>query len=155
MGMDMRHRCYVVDLWPVPAGKTRAVMKKEYSAAFEAWWAIYPRKVVKTTASPVFEKLIKEDQQKAIDVLPTHVAYWKACDRPIDKIPHPRTWLNQRRFDDVIEMPKKKKVESFMTDWFGDDYKQEGTIVGEAPIRQICDDLWSPEASDDVGGCTS
>lgn len=68
---------------------------------FDAFWEIYPRKVGKGAAQKAFNKLNEFDRR---DVLAAVVEYtncvkqWPAYDRRF--IPHPTTWLNQRRWED-------------------------------------------------------
>ncbi len=66
---------------------------------FKAWWIEYPRKVAKEAAMKAWEKLALE--AKATEViagLRHQLAYFAA--QPIDKVPHPASWLNAGRWTD-------------------------------------------------------
>lgn len=77
--------------------------KVEYTALFEQFWQAYPRKTAKPNAFKAWQKLRADEDAflpKAIigDVEKrTRLRFW-----PLDasKIPHPATWLNQRRWED-------------------------------------------------------
>ena len=78
---------------------------------FEAFWALYPRKVSKRVAQRKFEALRKDEQQQALEALPNHIAYWKSKNTEMEFICHASTWFSQYRFEDeiVIEEPKVNK----------------------------------------------
>ena len=69
---------------------------------FDAFWNAYPRKTGKTQASKAWSKLKQVDRTKAVDILPTHVAYWHRAGTATQFIPHPATWLNGRRWEDEL-----------------------------------------------------
>ena len=78
--------------------KEEGVMKKpkrDCSVLFDQFWALYPRKTSKQSASKAFAKLKDEDQQKAIN----NVARLYS-DTPVEFIPHAATYLNQARWED-------------------------------------------------------
>lgn len=58
-----------------------------------------------------FERLTLDEQEQAIEALPSHIKYWESQDTALAFIPHLSTWLNQYRFEDeiVIEEPKQNK----------------------------------------------
>ena len=62
---------------------------------FDQFWALYPRKTSKQSASKAFAKLKDEDQQKAIN----NVARLYS-DTPVQYVPHAATYLNQARWED-------------------------------------------------------
>ena len=71
-----------------------------YTEDFEAFWAAYPRRVGKGKA---FESWKAAGPPKIESLLPVLEAYKKTSQWIKDGgqfIPHPTTWLNQRRFDD-------------------------------------------------------
>ncbi len=81
---------------------------------FEIFWKLYPNKKSRKKSLDVWNKISLEDQLKCIDVVPAHCAQeqWQRDNGKY--IPHPSTWLNQRRFDDELGtkapdrvMPKK------------------------------------------------
>jgi hypothetical protein len=78
-----------------PRRKTRAAE----TAAFSAWYELYPRKVKRTAAAAAWSAL--ELDAKADEVtaaLRVQIAFFKA--QPIDKVPHPASWLNGGRWTD-------------------------------------------------------
>jgi hypothetical protein len=71
--------------------------------AFESkFWAAYPRKVAKASAAKAFAKINPDDALLArmLAALAAHVAseQWRRDDGRF--VPHPATWLNQRRWED-------------------------------------------------------
>jgi len=84
--------------------------KKEKKGAddfdFDVFWAAYPRKEAKVAARKVFDKLQPDEQlmQKIISAINRwkQSAQWQ--ENGGQYIPHPATWLNQRRWED--EPPK-------------------------------------------------
>jgi len=72
---------------------------------FQAFWGAYPRKVARFAAEQVWAKMSVEDQQAAQAAISQHAAYWRACNTAREFIPHARTWLYQRRWEDEVEMP--------------------------------------------------
>ena len=69
--------------------------EKKDCVLFDQFWAIYPRKTSKQSASKAFAKLKHEDQQKAIN----NVARLYS-ETPVEFIPHAATYLNQARWED-------------------------------------------------------
>jgi len=79
-------------------------MKKQEitDAAFDIFWAAYPRRVAKGAARKAWDKAVKKaaagtimlalEKQKALGVFNVEPCY----------IPHPSTWLNQERWDDEV-----------------------------------------------------
>ncbi len=64
---------------------------------FDQFWAIYPRKTSKQSASKAFAKLKDEDQQKAIANIGRLYS-----ETPVQFVPHAATYLNQARWDDQV-----------------------------------------------------
>lgn len=64
---------------------------------FDDFWKLYPRKVAKPAAMKVWKRLKKKDKTAVLKFLPTST--WPA-ERVY--IPHPATWLNQRRWEDEL-----------------------------------------------------
>ncbi len=96
---------------PVARVAKQAVSKKAkmlnspYEESFETFWAIYPEKVGKGKAYEVWQLLEKPIKQKCIDAITEQVEknhfykYWLKRN----SVPHPTTWLNQRRWEDVVK----------------------------------------------------
>jgi len=83
--------------------RARTRMREE---AFTRFWREYPRRESKKTAKQAFDRLDPDPElfQEMLDA----IASWKKTDQWQKNggqfIPHPATWLNQRRWED--ELPK-------------------------------------------------
>lgn len=87
--------------------KTRNSHK--YTAAFERWYALYPRKEAKGEAAKAFGRALKAlvdlgmhgDFEQTLDWLcNVTVAFATSGKAKTLFVPHPATWLNQARYDD-------------------------------------------------------
>lgn len=83
--------------------QTRARKKRrdaEYtSPQFVAFWGLYPRKVAKHVAATTWWKLeLDAVADQVIAGLKTQLPEF--ARREADKVPHPATWLNARRWED-------------------------------------------------------
>lgn len=65
---------------------------------FDAFWRAYPRKVGKPKAQSAW-KSVSKDAVAVMIGLARWTVYWIARNEP-EFIPHPTTWLNQRRWED-------------------------------------------------------
>ncbi len=105
----------------VRLGKVRLGKDREYTRAgartredtdqrFEQFWKEYPRKVGKPKAKQAFEKAVKDDEtfEAVMDGLRRykHTEQWNRDG--IEFVPHPTTWLNQRRWEDEIPEPVQR-----------------------------------------------
>ena len=87
---------------------------------FEQFWQHYPRKIAKRAAQKAFDRLTKQEQSDAIEAIEQHVAYWKLKGTEMDFICHATTWLNQGRWEDILDMtPKELKRPSLP--WYSND----------------------------------
>jgi len=87
---------------------------------FEQFWQHYPRKIAKRAAQKAFDRLTKQEQSDAVEAIEQHVAYWKLKGTEIDFICHATTWLNQGRWEDILDMtPKEVKRPSLP--WYSND----------------------------------
>ncbi len=77
---------------------------------FEKFYSAYPRKVGRYTAEKSFKKLSTKDRQDAYNGLINYCKFWKANETEKQFIPHPSTFINQKRWEDEIELPKEKVV---------------------------------------------
>ena len=90
--------------------------KSNYDDVFDIFWNAYPKKIGKVYAKKCFEKIkpsaelvdkmvIAINEQKQTDM-------WKESNGKY--IPNPSTWLNQQRWDDIVEVetakPKYKNI---------------------------------------------
>lgn len=75
---------------------------------FEAFWALYPRKVARAHAAQIWARLTAAERAAALAALPAHVAAWEAEGRERSRIPHAGTWLHPRtgrRWEDELAEP--------------------------------------------------
>ena len=102
--------------------------------SFGEFWANYPRKVARFVAEKAWNKLSTSEQQEALQALPNHIAYWKACETEKQFIPHAATFLNQHRWEDELEMPKPKQKAPEVA-WWGSEQLilAKGQEVGLMP----------------------
>lgn len=78
---------------------------KEYSENFQKFWQAYPRKEAKGAAEKALSK-VKVSLDVLLNALEKHKKSW---DNP-KYIPHPATWLNERRWEDeTVGVPKAKR----------------------------------------------
>lgn len=82
---------------------TVPVSEKPVDLEFEQFWAFYPRKVGKTKAVKVWQRLSRADRGLAFDALKKHVELWRRKQVAQEFIPHPTSWLNGRRWEDEID----------------------------------------------------
>jgi len=78
--------------------------KERKEISFNLFWGLYPNKVAKQKCMDKFLKLDISDIEKIINTLPNFIAY-----KPFDTYnhPNPETYINQKRWDDVIPTAKK------------------------------------------------
>lgn len=80
-----------------------------HSPGFDDFWTIYPKKVAKQNAVKAWGKTGANDSQALTDTIIADVkrrveSEWKGKD--VQYIPHPATYLNQRRWEDEITPTK-------------------------------------------------
>lgn len=79
---------------------------------FVAFWSAYPRKIDKGHARQAFAKATdKASPEAIIAAAKAFTKLVRAERRPVDKIPHPATWLNGERWADEPDQP------THTTDW--------------------------------------
>ncbi len=81
---------------------------------FEAAWRLYPRKVAKHPARLEWAKLDGLDRFTILEALPVHIKYWQLAGYGPEFIPHFRTWLYQRRWEDELAMPEATSGNAWM-----------------------------------------
>tara|TARA_R100001594_G_scaffold77470_1_gene112077 strand:+ start:197 stop:604 length:408 start_codon:yes stop_codon:yes gene_type:complete len=79
---------------------------------FDEFYKLYPRKVGRFMANKSFKKLSRRDKMLAYDGLLNYIRFWEHNKTEKQFIPHPSTWINQRRWEDEIELPKTKEQKS-------------------------------------------
>lgn len=75
--------------------------KDPHAEAFGAWWEIYPRKVSKQAAAKAWKARTKAKDLPDDLVEITQRFAASVADKDPEFIPHPATWLNQHRWEDV------------------------------------------------------
>lgn len=85
--------------------------EKELSERFERFWSVYPRHIAKQNAKKSFDKLNPDDE--LLEVMIRAVNEQKKTDQWTKDngqfIPHPATWINQKRWEDE-SVPAKSAV---------------------------------------------
>lgn len=77
--------------------------RRELVKAFERFWAIYPRRIGKKAARERFIRTVQRGEATAEQLITgaeRFAAQMRREERPLDKIAHPTTWLNQGRWED-------------------------------------------------------
>jgi DNA-binding transcriptional ArsR family regulator len=77
---------------------------------FAHFWSNYPRKESKRKAEQAWSKLKRADRLAALDALSAHVERWRHERTEAKFIPHPPTWLNQRRWEDQLPEPQAQTL---------------------------------------------
>jgi len=85
-----------------PATLSLAIEQDVVDDGFDAFWALYPRRVEKKDARKVWLRLKDADKLCVMEALPLHVAFWEREKTAVKFIPHPATWLNGRRWEDEL-----------------------------------------------------
>jgi hypothetical protein len=67
---------------------------------FDEFWKLYPRHTSKKVAELKWKGLSPAQKDAAIKALPKHIQGW--AGKEMQFIPHPATWLNQRRWEDEV-----------------------------------------------------
>ena len=92
---------------------------------FDAFWKAFPRKVGKALCRAKFNKItgggltIAIEGEKitlkatAAEIVAAAKAYWMQEDGEKQFIPHPATWLNQGRFEDIDEEERDALAERY------------------------------------------
>lgn len=85
-----------------PEAPEEGPKKPVYTAGFEEFWQVYPRKVGKLAASKAYSRAVRILGAQGRSALESAVKRYAAVSRNADPqfIPHPATWLNQGRWDD-------------------------------------------------------
>ena len=90
--------------------------EKDNSGDFELFWLAYPRKQGKQMARKAWSKLNPAQREKAQAEILNHIKYWALHETAQCFIPHCSTWLNQARYEDILDFtpPKKKESKEWM-----------------------------------------
>ena len=97
------HRLPLVnDVDPNKTNITRLTNKTNIYEHFKQFWEVYPRKEAKVKAEQAFKKIAPSEELLAIML--SMIERFKKTKQWQDKqlIPHPATWLNNKRWEDEI-----------------------------------------------------
>lgn len=92
-----------------PTGERVRPIKPLDLSGFEEFYELFPRHVGRDPAEKAWAKLSQDERAAAIAAIRQQITWSTFTDVPPDKIPHPTTWLNQRRWTD--EPPKPSNVQ--------------------------------------------
>jgi hypothetical protein len=68
-------------------------------AGFDEFWSAYPRKVGKPSALKAWKRIKPVDHEPVAAGVSRWADYWQASRTRLEHIPHPATWLNDRRWE--------------------------------------------------------
>lgn len=111
----------------------------DFSQGFDDFWSLYPRKVVKQTARKIWAKLKPDDdlQQTILSDIRRRVkGEWNGKD--MQYIPHPSTYLNQRRWEDEPSAPESARHTGLYYEGLTD---EERTRMEEEQTRKDREEL--------------
>jgi 5-methylcytosine-specific restriction endonuclease McrA len=77
----------------------------EEEPEFDDFYDSYPRHIGRETAIKAWDRLSYAEQQAALADLPKRKTAWERSGTDPQFIPHPSTWLNQRRWTDEMPQP--------------------------------------------------
>lgn len=110
---------------------------------FDRFWSVYPRKEAKAKAKVAFEKL-KPDEELLLKMIDSVEKQKKTDQWTRDGgqyIPHPSTWLNQRRWEDEIpvNVPVQQRQQRVLP---AQDFQQRDySKVDEQQIAQLAKEM--------------
>lgn len=98
--------------------------KLDHKEAFEIFWKEYPRKVSKEKSRQWFAK--NKPNRELLDKILASLKKHKLTRQWQDPqyIPHPITWLNQKRWEDEVDCEPKTKTVKPVPDWYSDYERQ-------------------------------
>lgn len=79
---------------------------------FAHFWVAYPRPLGKMQAEKMFARIPPLAVPEVMAGLELWKAYWQAVGTELQYIPYASTWLNQRRWEEIPEMPNAKLSKS-------------------------------------------
>ena len=70
---------------------------------FMRFWYAYPKKVAKIAAQRAWARLRPGEREACLKRLPIMLRYWDRTETLKQFMPHPATFLNERRWEDEVE----------------------------------------------------
>ena len=93
---------------------TNTRREEGYTDDFELFWKEYPEKIGKGKAYDSWKKLSTDEKSKSMINIKLQVENNHFRNKSgVDYIPHPTTWLNQKRWEDEIKVEKKLEIIKF------------------------------------------
>ncbi len=99
-----------------PTHNKKGIIKKEINKKesdicpyFLEFWEIYKRKIDKQKAEKKFERLSTQEKMLAVAGAKKWAEKWEIEQTDLEFIPHPTTWLNNRRWEAQITIKTKTK----------------------------------------------
>lgn len=91
--------------------KPNLTKPKDICLPIDSFWISYPNKVAKFKAQQSWNKMSEDEKLEAIKAIKSQLKnnHFKGRDGK-DYIPHPATWLNQRRWEDEIKETKANET---------------------------------------------
>ena len=77
---------------------------------FSHFWAMYPRRTQKSNAVKRWANMPRKDRFAALKALSVQIERWRVQRTEQQYIPHPATWLYQRRWEDEIVVEKPENL---------------------------------------------
>lgn len=101
----------------------------ETKERFSAFWDLYNKKVSRSSCERIWNKLKESDRDAILYTLPSFLE--TITDKQYQ--PHPKTYLNQRRWEDVIDKSDGKPPQMKQENWDKlDSWQQESIRAGIA-----------------------
>jgi hypothetical protein len=82
----------------------------DQDAMFDQFYEQYPRHIGRQKAHASWKALTGEEKEAALADLPRRKAAWDKAGTDHQFIPHPTTWLNQRRWTDELPRPPQPRA---------------------------------------------
>lgn len=94
------------------ATKVAHSIKNRCSNLFNAFWKLYPKKVSKIQAEKAFNRINPSDAlyQKMIEALKKQMQTSAWTKNNGEFVPYPATWLNNKRWEDKVEIEHTKQT---------------------------------------------
>ena len=100
MGLQATKRDEALFVDEPPAAPSPAAHR---ATDFDRFWESYPRKIGKAAAAKAWKRAHRPPLQQILDALEAQKRSQNWLREGGQYIPHPSTWINQGRWDDVIE----------------------------------------------------
>lgn len=118
---------------------------------FDDFWAVWPRKVAKGAAEKAWEKAKLDNLADVIIKAASLQAavIFKHTDKQY--IPHPATWLNQKRWEDEIETHQRSDKPKSKAEKIGDAIFGAGTEIDFLDMGKTHGEVWESLDEPDCG----